>query len=47
MLPCCIDGANPSPPEDVGGPDAYRKFCRANARKAGWMQQQAFDPSHF
>ena len=32
MLPMCINGSQASPPEYIGGPDEYRKFCRAMAR---------------
>ena len=32
MVPCCIDGVNASPPEEIGGPDEYRRFSRAMAK---------------
>ena len=54
MVPCCIDGVNASPPEDIGGPDEYRKFCRAMAKTTHRSHSQVvlkyggvFDPSKF
>lgn len=54
MVPCCIDGANASPPEDIGGPDEYRKFCRAmskstHARHESEVRKfgRVFDPDVF
>ena len=29
QYPICVDGAEPCPPEDIGGPDAYREFLVA------------------
>jgi hypothetical protein len=29
QYPICVDGAEPCPPEDVGGPGGYREFLRA------------------
>jgi hypothetical protein len=31
-LPVCLDGRNACPPEDVGGVDGFRHFCRVMAR---------------
>jgi len=53
MAPCCIDGINASPPEDIGGPDEYRKFCRVMAKHTHKLHVQlvqkygSFDPSKF
>ena len=53
MVPCCIDGSNASPPEDVGGPDAYRKFCRKRTKTIvhhpapDYFDPTLFDPSDF
>lgn len=51
-LPCCLDGANAGPPEDVGGPAAYGGFVEAMAdpqhpdheRHMDW-HGQPFDPA--
>ena len=55
MLPKCIGGTFASPPEDIGGPDEYRKFCRAmtkpthrdHAKVVAGNDGQIFDPGRF
>ena len=53
-LPACVDGARASPPEDIGGPDEYRRFCRAMAKATHWdharvvaLHGGVFDTNHF
>ncbi|CAM3920035.1 hypothetical protein CCOS865_00926 [Pseudomonas reidholzensis] len=54
QVPCCIDGANACPPEDVGGPWGYSEFVAAmadadhpdHAFRMEWFGE-AFDATEF
>lgn len=55
QVPCCIDGANRCPPEDVGGAPGYENFLAAIAdpnhpghkEMLEWYGDDGFDPTAF
>lgn len=55
QVPCCIDGANRRPPEDIGGVPGYEDFLAALAdpnhpeheAMSGWYGDDGFDPTLF
>ncbi|AZE56910.1 hypothetical protein C4K03_4772 [Pseudomonas synxantha] len=55
QLPCCIDGANRRPPEDIGGVPGYEEFLAAPAdpnhpeqeEMSEWYGDDGFDPTAF
>ena len=55
QVPCCIDGANRRPPEDVGGVPGYEDFLAALAdpnhpeheTMSEWYGDDEFDPTVF
>lgn len=55
QVPCCIDGANRRPPEDVGGVPGYEDFLAALAdpnhpeheAMSEWYGDDGFDPTAF
>lgn len=55
QVPCCIDGANRRPPEDVGGVPGYEDFLAALAdpnhpgheTMSEWYGDDEFDPTAF
>jgi hypothetical protein len=55
QVPCCIDGANRRPPEDIGGVPGYEEFLAALAdpnhpeheEMSEWYGDDGFDPTAF
>ena len=55
QVPCCIDGANRRPPEDIGGAPGYEDFLVALAdpnhpeheAMSEWYGDDEFDPTAF
>jgi hypothetical protein len=55
QVPCCIDGANARPPEDIGGAPGYEDFLAALAdpnhpeheAMSEWYGDDGFDPTAF
>jgi hypothetical protein len=55
QVPCCIDGANRRPPEDIGGAPGYEEFLAALAdpnhpeheEMSEWYGDDGFDPTAF
>ncbi|MBV4553838.1 plasmid pRiA4b ORF-3 family protein [Pseudomonas sp. SWRI102] len=55
QVPCCIDGANRRPPEDIGGAPGYETFLAALAdpnhpeheEMSEWYGGDGFDPTAF
>jgi hypothetical protein len=55
QVPCCIDGANARPPEDIGGASGYEDFLTAlvdpnhpeHEAMLEWHGDDGFDPTAF